>query len=394
MKGPIPVLIATTCTLLIASSTLARADSVSDFAPPTVKRILSIDGGGIRGIIPAEVLLSLEKIIQNKTGDCSAIIGDYFDFVAGTSTGGIMTLAVLAGKSASQIVDIWSQNGGYIFSDSHYFGAKYSPDNLVTVLKRELGAETKMSSFQKPHVVTSFDIESYAPHLFTPASYDNNDFLAWQCGRATSAAPTYFPTFQVNSSSGNSYNLVDGGVMANNPAQLALTQAMKHFQDYNPANFIMLSLGTGENPVTIEGSKDWGDLDWLEESKGNIIGLMETAPMMINVDTAQDMFANDHEKQFLRIQYNTVQGVIGGCRDISFKMDDASASNIQNLQTCGQALAEKHNSSLQHFSQMLIQKTANAVDMEGTDRCSTSSIQTRSPRGSPRRRETKAFAFY
>ncbi len=208
-----------------------------------MKRILAIDGGGIRGIVPGLVLASLEEKLQRRSQNPDARLADYFDFVAGTSTGGILTCLYLcpmadnpqkARFSARDAVDLYVANGGSIFNVSLWqrirslsgvADEKHNAGELERLLKLYFG-NIKLSQLLKPCFIPSYDIHGRTEFFFTQheARRKGNgyDFLIRDVCRATSAAPTYFEPALIPALDGVSYPLVDGGV--SNPRRLLRSQ--------------------------------------------------------------------------------------------------------------------------------------------------------------------------
>ena len=190
---------------------------VKEFTMPKFTRVLSIDGGGIRGIIPGQVLVALEdKLNKAKKG---ARIADYFDLIAGTSTGGILACVYLCPArrgstkpafSAEQAVELYLERGDEIFdvpllhrirSAGSIRDEKYPADGLEDALKDYL-KDLKLSELLKPCLVTSYDIRRRRCHFFRQhkaAAKESYNFLLRDVARATSAAPTYFEVPRVKS---------------------------------------------------------------------------------------------------------------------------------------------------------------------------------------------------
>jgi len=256
---------------------------------PTV-RLLSIDGGGIRGILPARVL----QYIEEQSGKR---IADHFHMIAGTSTGGILGCGLLVGKTPKQLGDLYAERGGDIFAHSLWHtvttfgnlgGPKYEPDVLERILGEQLG-DTWLSETQGTELlVPSYIIELPAPEDLDGVQTTRKPFLfkTWKArgtcldqgdvkealdfrlrdiARATSAAPTYFPPARIQNRRGQSYAAVDGGVFANNPAMCALTAAHKLYPDLRDRPVLLVSLGTGslERPIPYTDARDWGEVSWL-----------------------------------------------------------------------------------------------------------------------------------
>lgn len=207
-------------------------------------RILSIDGGGIRGILPGQIMVSLEKKLQDATGDKDARIADYFDLIAGTSTGGILSCAYTCpdenGRpkfTAQEAVDIYLEFGDSIFSTPimqkvtsviGLFGPKYPPYVLENLLKEKLG-ETKISEALSNIIIPSFNLDDGDTKFFTSSDSKKNkkDYYMWEVARSTSAAPTYFPASHAGNLRDSMKGFIDGGVFANNPTMCALVEAYK-----------------------------------------------------------------------------------------------------------------------------------------------------------------------
>jgi patatin-like phospholipase/acyl hydrolase len=189
--------------------------------------ILSVDGGGIRGIIPAVILAAMRERIGH---DLHQVV----DLISGTSTGGIIALGIGTGAKngrpyqPAELVEMYVANGPAIFRKRwctrarELVGPKYSPDALEKVLGAFFG-ETELRSALTPLLVSSYDLQSQKPFFFK--SHKIGADLNWNWPvrlvvRATSAAPTFFPPLRLKGKDGE-YVLIDGGVFVNNPAMAA-----------------------------------------------------------------------------------------------------------------------------------------------------------------------------
>ena len=206
-------------------------------------RILTIDGGGIRGIIPGVILNYLEQQLQKKDKS-NKKIGDYFDLIGGTSTGGILACCYLmpspggtAKYSAKEALDMYLNDGGSIFHSSiidkisRGFGLldeKFDVAALERNLEDFFGEET-LNNFIKPSLITSYEITERSAYFFTSvdAADDLKNFKVRDVARATSAAPTYFEPASIKSVAGQQFSLIDGGLYANNPTLCAYAEARK-----------------------------------------------------------------------------------------------------------------------------------------------------------------------
>src|SRR5690606_25818751 len=231
-----------------------------------MKRILSIDGGGIRGIIPGMVVAALEDKLKEHSNNPNAHISDYFDFFSGTSTGGILTSLLLfpseedPGRpkfSAREALSIYLEHGESIFSTRNWrrflskFGLLseiYDAEILEKILLDYFG-DTRLSQLIKPCIITAYNIELRKNHLFRQQKAithgDSRDFYLRDVCRATSAAPTFFSVAEIFSLANTRYVLVDGGLFAHNPSIAALLEVLKTFNTFNISDVHILSLGTG-----------------------------------------------------------------------------------------------------------------------------------------------------
>lgn len=226
-------------------------------------RILAIDGGGIRGIFPAAVLAGLE---ERYLGGQS--IAGYFDLVAGTSTGGIIALGLAAGLTAGNLRQLYIERGNEIFPPHgpgfigrlgrqlsawrRYLRYSYDQAALALVLTESLG-ERKLGSAGVRLCIPSFEGVHGEVYIFkTPHHPDFRKDLhepMLKVALATSAAPTYYRPLR-----DAGYTFVDGGVWANNPIMIALTEALTSF-DVSRERVRIFSLGCGDNPYSVTGQK-------------------------------------------------------------------------------------------------------------------------------------------
>lgn len=260
-------------------------------------RILAVDGGGVGGIIPAKII---ERLSQN-----SDFIKNV-DLVAGTSTGGLIALGLALGKSPAELSNLYLENAKDIFSRANRrymllrgIYAKYNPRGLRSVLEKIAGGKKVSDLHAKKLMVPVTAIErSDKKHrpagIFISTAYQilNNSneekywSSHWDCvdlGLATSAAPSFFPSHEVNLN-GESWNCWDGGVVANNPAMAAAGEILRlHLaeqsnqearEDYNfMPDIRLLSIGTGLRQIDIPN----GDRGVFRTVRPLISGLLDTA---------------------------------------------------------------------------------------------------------------------
>ena len=241
-------------------------------------RILSLDGGGLRGIIPLLILKEIEMVQGRR-------IHELFDVITGTSTGGIIACGLTYtqdGKTPSltldQLIELYTTKGHEIFPHktnifskaisgiNSIFNPKFSPNGLDRLLTQYFG-ESTLNDVLKPTIATSYDIKHNEVVMFksrlASVSDDHNARLKDIC-RATSAAPTYLPSYEMKFK-GKDRLLVDGGVYINNPAMAAVADVLKSRPEVEVKDIECLSLGTGIYSKSL-GIKTtgWGMVDWVK----------------------------------------------------------------------------------------------------------------------------------
>src|SRR5579859_7583311 len=249
-------------------------------------KILSIDGGGIRGIYPAMLLANLEAELTAR-GLAKTKIWEHFDLITGTSTGGIIALSLALGVPAKEVGALYLENASRIFGRKKWFipgqiiYSSYKRDFLETLIRTTFqhasgGVDPRLKDCKTNVCIPIYDILEGRPSVlknnYHSAFVRDYHIPAYQAAMATSAAPTYFDPYsstykdlkdidQVFS------NKVDGGVFANNPSLLAITEAQKAFEQ-PLSNLRVLSLGTGSQKF-VDGCtrKTWGLLYWIARRK-------------------------------------------------------------------------------------------------------------------------------
>lgn len=206
-----------------------------------MRRILSIDGGGIKGVFPASFLASIEDATGRN-------VSEYFDLIVGTSTGGIIALGLGMGMSAKDILNFYQDWGPSIFGGNRHFRflrslfrAKYDPLPLKKALTNVFG-DRKLGESRKRLVIPSLNIETGEVHVWKTSHHPRlqRDYKCKvvEVALSTAAAPTFFPTYVADSGT----PLIDGGMWANNPIAVATVEAIGILGW--PANQIqILSLG-------------------------------------------------------------------------------------------------------------------------------------------------------
>ncbi|PWL32786.1 MAG: hypothetical protein DCO96_00105 [Fluviicola sp. XM-24bin1] len=357
-------------------------------------RILSLDGGGIRGVIPATVVAYIESEIQKVKGE-NARIADYFDMIVGTSTGGLLTGFYLkpnqdptpGGPStdykAEDALKLYKDRGYDIFNKSKkkayairqlVNATKYDPTVLEEILrshfrvKDENGGERDMMMHELllPCTVTTYNMNDRKSLFLRSVDKDREDgpreFKVWEALRSTSAAPTYFPPAAIHNYAAKAtekttlYNL-DGGVFANNPTMCAYAEARNMTFPHRGINtppsanqMLILSIGTGGGNFALDGyqkASKWGVISWAK-SIPNIMmdGSIDTTNyQMRQIYTTLNEI---HHDSYLRVDVQPDD------RGYAADMADASPENIKQLELAGQKTVEYYKEHLDHFIKRLL----------------------------------------
>ncbi|KAK9109752.1 hypothetical protein Sjap_017812 [Stephania japonica] len=339
--------------------------------PPTLGKtitVLSIDGGGVRGIIPGIMLGYLESKLQELDGK-DARIADYFDIIAGTSTGGLVTTMLSAPDennrplyAATDITDFYLNQCPKIFPQNSSTpitgGPKYNGQYLHDLAKKMVGHIT-ISRTLTNVLIPAFDIKLLQPTIFKTTTAKANALMDAKLSDvciSTSAAPTYFPAhyFETQDSGGDtwSFNLIDGGVAVTNPTVLAMTNVAEEIQKRNPdfrniepmdcTRFMIISLGTGvekqKEGYSAAEISSWGSMQWIfnqQTGKTPLIDIYSNASSdMVDIYASVLFHAKGVGSNYLRIQDDTLTGH-------ATEMDNSSKENMEKLVQIGNELLKK-----------------------------------------------------
>lgn len=329
---------------------MKHQDCVKGTEVAAMKRILALDGGGIRGLIPAIICDKL-SILAGRP------IWQLFDLIAGTSTGGILALGYakpverkdgrgessVDGMSTTDMVQLYRDEGPKIFSNQHSWrslirGPRYTSANLGKILKSKFGHHRLKDAIVEV-LVTSYDLAHRRPKMFTrwQANVDvSQDCSMYHVALATSAAPTYFPPFLVNDNSLviDKHGLIDGGLTANNPAACAYVEAKYLWPD---EDLVLISVGTGsyKKPVRADKAKSWGQMQWASP----VIDCMFDANSAITHNILRRLLDSD---EYLRLDATMD-------RD-SGRLDNVSTDNLQEL---GRIANDVWNKELERIKQFI-----------------------------------------
>jgi patatin-like phospholipase/acyl hydrolase len=317
---------------------------------PSIK-VLAIDGGGIRGIIPATILTEIQKRL-------SLDLFQVFDLIAGTSTGGIIALGIgtkcnnNGPYSPSELVDLYVQNGPEIFKknlltpERQVVLPKYSPDALQAALT-QFFQDTEFQTALTPLLISSYNLQGQLPFFFKSHRIAGDPTFNWkltEIARATSAAPTFFPPLHLTRDN-KDYALVDGGVFVNNPSMAAYAEARSLYPD--ATQFVVVSVGTGnrQDQITYASAKDWGLLGW---AKQIVPVFMDSVSEAVDYELKALPGCTYYRLQVPRLQ------------EASSDMDDVDPENLKNLQV----VAEEYVSSI---SDVLAKICAELKEGRGSD---------------------------
>jgi uncharacterized protein len=294
-------------------------------------KVVSIDGGGIRGIVPALVLAEFER----RTGKPAA---ELFDLIAGTSTGGILACALAKPDplSAERLVDLYEREGPQIFKRSVWqrihsveglVDEKYDDEGLEEALGRYLG-DARLRDTVTDVLIPAYDTERRRPEFFKSARAredPSRDFALRAVARATSSAPTYFEPALIGDRP-----LIDGGVFAVNPGMCAVAEVMR----YRPgAEIVLVSLGTGQltRPFPYAQVKEWGLVEW---ARPVIDVVFDGASDVVDYQLTQVL----GEQRFFRFQTELTSA--------SDDLDDAGEANLRALRLTGERLIAERERDL------------------------------------------------
>lgn len=295
----------------------------------TPYHILTLDGGGIRGVLTASLL---ERLDVEVPGFLAQV-----DLVAGTSTGGILSLALAASRTPTEARELYEHLGGAVFKDSIWdnikdlgqiAGAQYSNVPLKNELTKQFGS-MKLGDLAKKVLISSFELDNHEttpgkmrmwkPKFFHnyPGPDSDADQSVVDVALYTSAAPTFFPVYQ---------GYVDGGVIANNPSMCALAQALSADGGNQKLNNLrLLSVGTGVNPKYIEAyNADWGLAQW----GTHLISLiMEGSQGLADYQCRQAL-----NKRYVRLNpFLPIPISLDGLKDIPAMKDIAARQDISDV---------------------------------------------------------------
>jgi len=239
-----------------------------------LRRILSLDGGGIRGLVTCRWLAGVDAALG--AAGKPQIPGS-FDLLAGSSTGGLVACGLALGHAPGQLADVyharrheifpgiarrlWSRTAR-LFTDGPS-APRYDGRGLETVLADVFG-DARLGDCRVPTLVPSYDTISRKPVIFKSFKPEHADLRVRDVCRATAAAPTYFPAHPLRVE-GLDCALIDGGIVANNPTACAIAEALRRDDNVDcTRDLVVVSVGSGERtrPIDLRAAREWGALEW------------------------------------------------------------------------------------------------------------------------------------
>ncbi|MES2774359.1 MAG: patatin-like phospholipase family protein [Bacteroidota bacterium] len=348
-------------------------------------KILSIDGGGIKGIVPCIIL----KAIETET---HAPISELFNLIAGTSTGGIIALGLTKPDpkkgyafTADDMLQLYVQHGKDIFAKRHQdllsrIGSlfsitedvvthNYDVTGFETLLKGKFG-ETRIKDAIIPLLITTYDVASGKPYYYSSrlaelAEEENTSMF--QVARSTSAAPTFFEPYLVKNNQDQKMAFVDGGVFANNPSVLAYAEAKElwkkdkrldvpglvkkdakgHYAIVTPDDkdlpFYMLSLGCGGGPSLVDYSdaQNWRAASWIKPLLTDVFMRSVEESVHYIMQYLMPPFENGIPR------YDRLNPLLP---PDNRNMDDASDKNIEDLVAIAEEFVSKNKEQIKRIS--------------------------------------------
>ncbi|MDF5707526.1 MAG: patatin-like phospholipase family protein [Nostoc sp. S4] len=305
-------------------------------------KILSLDGGGIRGVIAARILQQVEQEIR--TQGKAEFLQEYFDMIAGTSTGSILTAGIAVGKDSYELIKLYRERGKDIFPQNKkdryknlpsiikpifdvFSSSKYSHDGIINVLQNVYKSK-KIKDIQNPIIlILAYDTLYRNTTFFTNCHPDMgdrwyDDCYLWEICTASASAPTFFPPYKLESVDKEKFGdwvfpHIDGGVGANNPSLAALSLVLKVSQSDSVSQTIkqqyklenlrledisMLSIGTGQTgePYEYEQVKKWRGIDWAE----HLTDIFMEPTAEIGSTICRQIMGGYNSKRYLRLQFD------------------------------------------------------------------------------------------
>lgn len=349
---------------------------------------MALDGGGIRGVVTARILQDVQEQIGKP-------LNQYFDLIAGTSTGSILAASIVLGKEPQELIEIYKERGQEIFNASwlqknlpfttYIRGSKYSNEGLIKVLKEYLCHEKfgeitlcQVSEISKAELlILAYDTLYRNTTFFTSRCPEKNRWFnnvkLWEVCVSSASAPTFFPPYEFKWTDPNDpqktewkFPHIDGGVSANCPALAALSHVIK-VKNIDIEDIAILSIGTGRttHPLEYKEINNWGTVLW----GLNVVDVFMGGQIQMATDLCQEILQRVNPDSYQRLQFNLNErfgkrtNEYSSCKllpveeqknqyinkKINEAMDDASKENIQNLLDATEAFVNSKSEVIKKF---------------------------------------------
>jgi len=314
-------------------------------------KILSLDGGGIRGVLSARILQEVERQLNpDPQNQPYKPLHEYFDLITGTSTGSILTAGIATGKKTQEIIQLYQEHGKSIFTPrkklqnisnftkflpkglqgliGSFYKAKYPHEGMEIALINALG-EVKIKEVEKPIIlILAYDTLYRNTTFFTNCHPDQgdrwyDDLPLWKICVSSSSAPTFFPPYELEPVDKEKFGKdwkfphIDGGVGANNPSLAALSHVIKlaqaekvpseikqkyKLENLQLGDIAILSIGTGQTgePIEYETVREWRQLNWAK----NIPNMFMEPTSEITSTVCRQLMGGFESKRYLRLQFD------------------------------------------------------------------------------------------
>jgi predicted acylesterase/phospholipase RssA len=360
-----------------------RADLDAGRLPTDPIRILSLDGGGMRGVMSARILVELERLSGRP-------IAGLFDVIAGTSTGGMIALALTApgpgGKpalTAQEVMDAYLKKGRSIFPraefrpirweqlrasrpimaqrfgamtrPTRYGNARYSSAGLSALLTDLLGT-TRLAEAMADVIIPSYDWKAGRAIVFRSRKAREGGMVnptMVQVGLATTAAPTYLPAFQLRTPD-REFILIDGGMVANNPASVAYYEALYQttLRKRQDPQFLVVSIGTGTLPEKAPTYRELWSRNWLRMGMGMLGVMFDGTSEVVDELLTEIIKPKEPASRYWRLNAEL--------HGIRLNLDDASPGQLDKLVGLGEKLVKERRGDLDEMVTRLTSSGAEA----------------------------------
>ncbi len=349
--------------------------------------ILALDGGGMRGIVPAVIIHQISELLV-AMGDERPFYS-HFDLIAGTSTGALLALALTApiertrlkiedrgphyvyapgnltfwqrfrrakveptligtlpwGIDTATLERLYRDHGRTIFPKSQsriigqIFVDKYDEAPLEQFLKTTFGG-IALSEAVVPTLIMTYDAEEGRP--FSMSSSDSHGFLFWEAARASSAAPTFFkPAYLHDRTLGRMQTLIDGGVVANNPSLYAYIEAKRLYPRAQSYHILSLSTASSDFSFKVSGAGT-GVIGWIDPVKGAPIQKIYATAQMQNVDQVASAIPE--------LTYTRIHTPL----DEEYKLDETGSSALNEMANEARAIFARHRERIEAYASLLV----------------------------------------